>query len=118
MPLTFREKPPLELVKRFLEMYGIYDIYMCPWFTKDQCSLLSAPNLLAEVYPYYIPCKASFIETPTYNTCLKVLRHLLRPHGYTLAYMEKSRGGKQIWYKIMSKDDQALPVEGAFLTFE
>jgi hypothetical protein len=32
--------------------------------------------------------------------------------------MEKSRGGKQIWYKIISKDEQPLSIEGGFLTFE
>jgi hypothetical protein len=103
MPLAFREKPPLELVKRFLEIYSIHDMYMCPWFTKDQCSLVKAPDLLLEVYPYYIPCKATFIDEPvSYDICFKVLRHLVKEHGYTLSYMEKSRGGKQIWYKILT----------------
>jgi hypothetical protein len=100
MPVAFRETPPLELVKRFLEIYGIYDIDMCTWFTKDQCALAKASDLLVEIQPYYIPCKATFIEVPSYDVCIKVLRHLLKPYGYTLSYMEKSRGGKQTWYKV------------------
>lgn len=117
MPVAFRETPPLEFVKRFLEIYGIYDIETCPWFSKDQCTLQKAQDLLLEVYPYYIPCKATFIDkTPTYETCFKVLRHMLRAHGYAISYMEKSRGGKQMWYKISSEKPSFI--EGALITFE
>ena len=119
MPIAFRENPPLEFVKRFLELYGIYDIDNGTWFTKDQCSLNKASALLLEVHPYYIPCKATFIDNiPTYIICFKVLRHILKAHGYSLSYIEKSRGVKQVWYKIVSMGQASLPKEGTLISFE
>jgi hypothetical protein len=119
MPITFRETPPLELVKRFLEEYGIHDIDNATWFTKDQCVLSKMHDILAELYPYYIPCKGVFIieETVSYSLCLKAMRHILRPYGYTLSYIEKSRNGKQTWY-VITTNKETQPNINTTITFD
>jgi hypothetical protein len=117
MPSVFREIPPLEFVKRFLELYGIYDMNMCQWFTKDQCSLDKAGDLLIEVHPYYIPCMGEFIDgSVSYDICIKVVRHILKAHGYRLNYIEKSRGGKQTWYKVDT--NTRIRMEEVLISFE
>jgi hypothetical protein len=56
-----------------------------------------AEELLPEIVPYYTPCKA---ETGpfTFTSAFRILRHLLKAHGYDLKYVEKSCRGKELWY--------------------
>jgi hypothetical protein len=99
MPPVFRELPPLDLVERYLMAYSLKGLGDTTWFTKKGCSLGVAEELLPELIPYYTPCKAA-TEVLTYVSAFRILRHLLKAHGYDLKYVEKSCRGKELWYHI------------------
>ena len=101
MPPVFRELPPLDLVERYLMAYSLRGLGDTTWFTKKGCSLGVAEELLPELIPYYTPCKAAAEEEVlTYVSAFRILRHLLKAHGYDLKYVEKSCRGKELWYHI------------------
>ena len=109
MPNVFREIPPYELLQEYAELYGLSNLYHQQWFTKDQCNLEKITESILCIYPYYNPCKGVFLKDPlTYESAFKVLRHLLKAHDFSIIYKEKSRGGKQIWYRIESDKMQSL----------
>ena len=110
MPPLFREKPPAELVDQFLQTVGLTGMGDATWFSKQQIKLSSFQELLPELEPYYLPCKAAEYIYGTLNQgrSITILRHLLRAHGAQLLSMEKSRGGeKAMWYQIQSKDTKS-----------
>ncbi len=107
MPPLFREKPPLELVERFLQTFGLTTLGDATWFSKQQIKLFSFQELLPELEPYYLPCKAAEYIYGTVNEgrAITILRHLLRAYGAQLLSSEKSRGGqKSMWYQIQYND--------------
>jgi hypothetical protein len=99
MPAVFRELPPLDLVERYLMAYSLRGTSDTTWFTKKACSLGVAEELLPELIPYYTPCKAES-DPLTLTSAFRILRHLLKAHGYDLKYVEKSCRGKELWYHI------------------
>jgi hypothetical protein len=99
MPAVFREIPPLDLVERYLMAYSLHGIHDTTWFTKKGCSLGVVADILPEIIPYYTPCKAED-SVLTYVSAFRILRHLLKAHGYHLKYLEKSCRGKELWYHI------------------
>jgi hypothetical protein len=107
MPALFREKPAVDLVERFLHTFGLTSLGDATWFSKQQIKLSSFQELLPELEPYYLPCKAAEYIYGTLNPgrAITILRHLLRAHGAQLLSMEKSRGGeKAMWYQIQSSE--------------
>jgi len=100
---VFRELPPLDLVERYLMAYSLRGTSDTTWFTKKGCSLGVAEELLPELIPYYTPCKAAAAAATdplTLTSAFRILRHLLKAHGYELKYVEKSCRGKELWYHI------------------
>ena len=103
MPPVFREIPPKELVQQILQTFGLQSLQESTWFTKQQIQLQQLEELLPELEPYYLPCKAStYIHTTlTQNLAITIFRQVLKPYGATLNTTEKSRGGvKSTWYQI------------------
>ena len=112
MPPVFRELPPLDLVERYLMAYSLRGTNDTTWFTKKGCSLGIAEELLPEIVPYYTPCKAAAeAEVLTYVSAFRILRHLLKAHGYDLKYVEKSCRGKELWYHIDNPVTPNMEVE-------
>ena len=110
MPPLFREKPPIELVNRFLQTFGLSGLGDAIWFSKHQIKILVFQELLPELEPYYLPCKAAEYIYGILNEgrAITILRHLLRAYGAQLLSMEKSRGGeKSMWYQIQSTDTKS-----------
>ncbi len=106
MPPLFRETPPLELVERCIQTFGLTGLGDATWFSKQQIQLQQLSELLPELEPYYIPCKAEeFLHPPlTPTRAMTILRHLLRVNNAQLISTEKARGGsKSIWYQMNSK---------------
>jgi hypothetical protein len=101
MPQVFRELPPLDLVERYLMAYSLQGTSDTTWFTKKGCSLSIAEEVFPEILPYYTPCKAE-TDPLTLTSAFRILRHLLKAHGYELKYIERSRRGKELWYHIDS----------------
>ena len=117
MPAIFRELPPIELVQRFLEGFGVQSLYASGWFTKDHANLPVLEEILPELEPYYTPCKATDLlhSQLTLGTAITIVRQLLKAHDIQLQVNEKSRfGQKTTWYHIVPK---ALLTEGDTITF-
>jgi len=103
MPKIFRAAPPVELVERYLKGFGLHTINDGATFTQSYIRLDIAEELLPEIEPYYIPCKAiEFLHKPfTYNRSITILRQLLKAHDRVLVTIEKTRANKKvIWYQI------------------
>jgi hypothetical protein len=112
--------PPIDLLKDYAQLYGIPNIHILQWFTKDQCNLTKLNEMIPFIYPYYNPCKGTFLtkDLLTYENSFKVFRHLLKAHNFNLSYKEKSRGGKQMWYKIESDSDLTRESTTHHISFE
>ena len=104
MPPVFRECPPLDLVNTFLQTLGLKGVDDYSQFSKQCICTEKFEELLPLLEPYYLPCKANdyLYKTPfTQNNVLTILRQILKAHGATLKYIEKSSlGSKQTFYQI------------------
>jgi hypothetical protein len=117
MPAVFREIPPIELVQRFLEGFGIQSLLTSGWFTKDHANIPILEEILPELEAYYTPCKAiQLLHSPlTPEKSITIVRQLLKAHSIQLQVNEKSRfGEKTTWYHIIPK--ACLP-EGDTINF-
>lgn len=107
MPPLFRETPPIELVNRCVQTLGLNGITDATWFSKQHIRLDALSELLPELEPYYVPCKAGeFLHPPlTPSRAITVIRHILRVHNAQLLTTEKARGGsKTIWYQVLTNE--------------
>jgi hypothetical protein len=103
MPKIFRAVPPVEIVERFLLGFGLHGINDGGTFTQNHIKLDIAEQVLPEIEPYYIPCKAvEFLHKPfTHHRSITILRQLLKACDRALITTEKTRGSKKvIWYQI------------------
>lgn len=103
MPPVFREVPPKELVLQLLKTAGLQSLNDSGWFSKTQIQLQSFEELIPQLEPYYLPCKAKvYLHTSlTPSTAVTILRQLLKPYGATLNAVEKTRlSVKCTWYQI------------------
>jgi len=101
MPKIFRQVPPLELVERILESFGLRTINDKTWFAKPQINLPAFEEFLPELEPYYMPCVSATRQPTTQSRAITILRQILREHGSSIKTVEKSTGGKkQAWYCI------------------
>ena len=103
MPKVFRKLPPSDLIERFLVTLGIRGIQDTTWFSKACIHLTEFEELLPEIEPYYIPCKAKeYIHIDlTASKVITIIRHLLTSQGSKLESQEKTTNGvKVMWYRI------------------
>jgi hypothetical protein len=103
MPKVFRKTPPVDLIERILVTLGIKGIQDTTWFSKSCIHLTEFEELLPEIEPYYIPCKAKeYIHIDMSSSkVITIIRHLLASQGTKLDYQEKTTNGvKNIWYRI------------------
>lgn len=106
MPPVFREKPSNELVTRILTSFGLTrGLCDTSWFNKQNIKLLNLEQLLPELEPFYIPCKANdYLNSElTPNRAITILRQILKEYNSKLLSSEKSSAGeKTTWYHIQS----------------
>lgn len=120
MPPVFRECPPLDLVNSLLQTIGLSGIDDYSQFSKQSIHTTKFEEMLPLLEPYYLPCKANdyLYKTPFTNTnVLTILRQVLKAHGATLKYIEKSSlGTKQTFYQI--KIEAGSPLADLTIAFE
>jgi hypothetical protein len=121
MPKLFRLTPPIEFVEQILQTCGLYSIHDTSWFHKPQLQLEQFEQLLPELEPYYIPCKAQeYLHTSlTQSRAITILRQVLRVHNVTIVSKEKTCGSeKQIWYQLQhTKTSQPPLTEEILISF-
>lgn len=118
MPPVFREIPPIELVDQVLKTFSLQNISDANWFSKQQIRLKEFEDLLPELEPYYIPCKAKdyIHKTINVNRAITILRQVLRCYSANLISLEKSRGGqKNTWYQIQNDNKNYDNLEDGIL---
>ncbi len=99
----FREVPPKDLLLQILKTAGLQSLNDSTWFAKSSLQLQMLEEILPELEPYYLPCKAkTYLHSSlTPSSALTILRQVLKPFGATLHAIEKSQGGsKNTWYQI------------------
>jgi len=101
--MILRNQPPLELVVKFLEGFGLKSLHDTSWFSKDNIQLDKAEIVLPELEPYYMPCKAHYIHDElSVNSVITILRQLIKAHGVKIYAREKARCGvKTVWYQLI-----------------
>ena len=102
-----REKPPLDLVNRFLNACSLEKgIEDAKSFAKTSISVAAIENLLPELEPYYLPCLvAEYIHTIPFtpSSAITILRHILQAHSIQLYSMERTVAGvRGVWYKLQT----------------
>lgn len=96
----FRTNPPQELVEAFLSCAKLHGLQDSTWFTKSCINLPQLEELLPQLEPYYLPCKAKeYVHTPlTPSRGILILRHILSTCGVRLERSTSSVKGD--WYQI------------------
>ena len=110
---VFREIPPIEYVNKIFKTLGLRDMADTAWFSKSSIRLQEFEELLPELEPYYVPCKAhEYIHQPlTQIRVVTIIRQLLKAHGATLNVCEKSCGGeKKKWYQVSGSASTSVTV--------
>ena len=103
----FRYKPPLELVLKILNCFGLEDLDDRRCFNRVMLEDIDAVEhieiLKDELAIYYLPCKArNYLNQLTEKNIITLLRQLVKLYGYTLSSCEKySRGVKHIIYQVI-----------------
>ena len=103
MPQVFRSLPPLDLVERVIQTFGLTHSHDTTWFSKTSLNIQALESLLPELEPYYVPCKAKeFIHSPlTQARGLTILRHVCKAHAIPLTASERTCAGvKGMWYQL------------------
>jgi hypothetical protein len=113
MPKLFRKIPSVFLIEQFLQTCGIYSLQDSSWFQKQQIQLEQFEQLLPELEPFYIPCKAHeyLYSSLTHARAITILRQVLRVHNVTIVSKEKTCGSeKQVWYQIKQNHSTTTPL--------
>lgn len=98
----FREIPPKELVEEILHELGFQGLTDRRTFTKDSIDVAALEEYFPMIEPYYYPCKARILSSATPDTCLTILRQILRPHGVSILSFERTKDKKKIVeYQLM-----------------
>ena len=85
----FRYKPPLELVLKILNCFGLEDLDDRRCFNRVMLEDIDAVKkieiLKDELAIYYLPCKArNYLNQLNENNIITLLRQLVKLYGYTL----------------------------------
>jgi hypothetical protein len=123
MPPVFRQTPPSELLDLLCKCFYLRSKDDPTPFTKTSINLDAIDELLPELEPYYVPCKAQIylFEPLTFTRALVILRQVLKSHGLLLKSFEKTQGNEKVtWYQIKLATTTSLPVkeENFTISFE
>jgi hypothetical protein len=111
MPPIFRKEPPLEIVLRVLEAFGLKGLCDASWFTKPHIRLDILELVLLDLEPYYMPCKAEIYlyNKLTAQRAVTILRQVLNARNIHLSTNERGRNGvKTMWYQIVAENPKDL----------
>jgi hypothetical protein len=109
MPPVFRKEPPLEIVLRVLEAFGLKGLGDASWFTKPHIRLDILELVLLDLEPYYMPCKAQIYlyNKLTPPRAVTILRQVIKTRGIHVSTNERGRNGvKTVWYQIITEKQQ------------
>ena len=111
----FSSKPPMELVTKLLNAFGLKDINdrqeFCEIDADKYNTIIVIRGMDCEIKDCYIPCKQKvYINNPddiTYKSSITILRQFLKVYDYDLHSREKFiKGNKYIMYKVITKSDK------------
>lgn len=97
----FRCIPPWSIILKVLAMLHISSSFPTT-FQRSDIVETDSVHAVAELEPYYYPCKAKrFLSFTDSSRWITILRHILAPYGYCLSSKETTRNGKKvIFYTI------------------
>ena len=110
MPPIFRKDPPLDIVLRVLEAFGLKGLNDASWFTKPHIRIDVLETVLLDLEPYYMQCKAEIYlyNKLTAQRAVTILRQVLHTRAIHLSTNERGRNGvKTIWYQIVAEKPQS-----------
>ena len=113
MPKVFRENPPTELIADFLRCVNLRSTSDTTAFSKLSVDVKRMEQILPELEPYYLPCKAAeYIHAPlTPARGIVIIRQLLKSAGIQLQSQERSTNSvKDTWYLIEKTSVLSGPV--------
>jgi len=123
MPINqlFKEKPPIELIEKLLNLLGLNNINDTRKFSKKDRTMDDIFHkrfmcIKEEFRNYYMPCKFYIYfneKVLTYRRIITIVRQCLRLYNYTLQYREKYiDGSKVIEYNIdLLHDEKKKQIE-------
>lgn len=98
----FRKIPPWTTVCKVLTTLNISTSFPTT-FQQSDIDSTNSIDAVAELEPYYIPCKATrFLSSTNPKRWVTIFRHILLPYGYRIQTKETTRNGKKaIFYTII-----------------
>lgn len=115
MPPIFRKEPPLDILIRVLEAFGLKSLNDASWFSKSHIRLDLLEPILLDLEPYYMPCKAEIYlyNKLTAQRAVTILRQLLKTRSISLSTNERGRNGiKTVWYQILYEKEPDIELLG------
>ena len=92
----FRCIPPWSIILKVLTMLNISSSVPTT-FQRSDIIITDSGHAVAELEPYYYPCKAKrFLSFTDSSRWITILRHILAPHGYCLTTKETTRNEKKV----------------------
>ena len=112
MPPVFRKTPPEDIILKVLKAFGLTSLHDASWFSKSHVRLDLLEEVLLELEPYYIPCKArDYLYTSlTQIRAITILRQVLKVYDIHLQTSERGRGNvKTVWYHLNNSVSNEIP---------
>lgn len=105
----FTKKIDNEMLIKLLNCFGLNDLHDKKYFCKSDMqqhqSLQRIIDLISELEPYYLPCKAKiYLDVSTFNEkrAVTILKQVLRLYDHYLQSKERNvNGRKVIYYQIV-----------------
>jgi hypothetical protein len=113
----FYEVPPMEVIDKLLNSFGLTDINDSKEFNKGDLVTNHTAEKIKELIPdlalYYLPCKANiYLTNITIKRTLTILSQHLRLYDYKLNRDERIVDGKKdIFYRIIKEKDTKLQIQ-------
>ena len=116
----FISKPPLELLKKIINGFGLTNLHDKKEFSYLDMNELKTLNIFHilenDLRKYYIPCKQKIyfdnMNNLTNKEAITILKQLLKIHDYDLNSREKFiKGIKYSIYKIITKQEKIFNIQ-------
>lgn len=107
----FREKVPLELLLKLLDLFGLKGLKDKTEFCTldmDKKNVITNFKLIqSDIMKYYLKCKHYYFQNIDNKGIITILKQLLRAHDYDLQSREKFiKANKYLLYHIVSKSEK------------
>lgn len=112
----FKEPVPIELCQKFVLCFGLKGLHDTTLFSKQDMinhhTVTQISLLLDDLKTYYLPCKGKvYLSNITQQSCITILRQLVRLHGKTLNSTQKYVAKRKETFYFLQEKNQSKNIK-------